>query len=196
MAEDPSSSSAADEKARRVRSLLSSYYGSSSGGGGGGGGGGGPSGAASSAPAIDTATFDPDGYVNRLVKETRLDGLQGKCVEMASEIKSLDSDMQMLVYENYSKFITATDTIRRMKSNVEGMEVRARAGEVMGTENRERRDGEGWASFPYFHFCFLTCAAWLLVLLFLKPPPDPVVIVRVRVCVCVCVRVCVHPSPE
>ena len=45
---------------------------------------------------------------------------------MASEIKSLDSDMQMLVYENYSKFITATDTIRRMKSNVEGMEVRMR----------------------------------------------------------------------
>eukprot|EP00959_Pyramimonas_sp_CCMP1952_P252352 5272539-Pyramimonas_sp.AAC.1 len=40
---------------------------------------------------------------------------------MAQEIKSLDSDMQMLVYENYSKFITATDTIRRMKSNVEGM---------------------------------------------------------------------------
>ena len=28
---------------------------------------------------------------------------------------------QMLVYENYSKFITATDTIRRMKGNVESM---------------------------------------------------------------------------
>ena len=27
----------------------------------------------------------------------------------------------MLVYENYSKFITATDTIRRMKGNVESM---------------------------------------------------------------------------
>jgi hypothetical protein len=27
----------------------------------------------------------------------------------------------MLVYENYSKFITATDTIRRMKDNVEEM---------------------------------------------------------------------------
>jgi hypothetical protein len=29
--------------------------------------------------------------------------------------------LQMLVYENYSKFITATDTIRRMKDNVEEM---------------------------------------------------------------------------
>jgi len=27
----------------------------------------------------------------------------------------------MLVYENYSKFITATDTIRRMRGNVEAM---------------------------------------------------------------------------
>lgn len=47
------------------------------------------------------------------VKGTRLDGLQSKYTEMVQEIKSLDSDMQMLVYENYSKFITATDTIRR-----------------------------------------------------------------------------------
>ena len=27
----------------------------------------------------------------------------------------------MLVYENYSKFISATDTIRKMKHNVHGM---------------------------------------------------------------------------
>lgn len=30
--------------------------------------------------------------------------------------------MKTLVYENYSKFISATDTIRKMKSNVENME--------------------------------------------------------------------------
>ena len=29
---------------------------------------------------------------------------------------------QMLVYENYNKFISATDTIRSMKVNVEGMD--------------------------------------------------------------------------
>lgn len=37
-------------------------------------------------------------------------------------MKKLDSDMQMLVYENYNKFISATDTIRKMAQNVEGME--------------------------------------------------------------------------
>ena len=31
-----------------------------------------------------------------------------------SEIKSLDSDMQTLVYENYNKFISATDTIKKV----------------------------------------------------------------------------------
>lgn len=29
----------------------------------------------------------------------------------------------MLVYENYNKFISATDMIRQMKTNVESMEV-------------------------------------------------------------------------
>lgn len=44
--------------------------------------------------------------------------------QLATEIRSLDGDMQMLVYENYSKFISATDTIRMMKANVEDMESR------------------------------------------------------------------------
>jgi hypothetical protein len=38
------------------------------------------------------------------------------------EVKALDSDMQMLVYENYNKFISATETIKRMKNNVEVMD--------------------------------------------------------------------------
>ena len=41
---------------------------------------------------------------------------------LESEMKQLDSDMKTLVYENYAKFITATDTIRTMKTNVGTME--------------------------------------------------------------------------
>ncbi|XAR49667.1 hypothetical protein NMG60_11032933 [Bertholletia excelsa] len=41
---------------------------------------------------------------------------------MAAEIKNLDTDLQMLVYENYNKFISATETIKRMKNNIVGME--------------------------------------------------------------------------
>lgn len=43
---------------------------------------------------------------------------------LQTEIASLDSDMQLLVYENYSKFITATDTVKAMKCNVERMDSR------------------------------------------------------------------------
>lgn len=41
---------------------------------------------------------------------------------MIHEVRTLDSDMQMLVYENYNKFISATETITRMKTNVEAMD--------------------------------------------------------------------------
>lgn len=121
-------SATADDKARRVRDLLSSYYGnqpaSSSGTGtpeavtpsrkGGFGG--------SRGSGLDSAAFDADRYLSQLLRSTRLDGLLSKHVEMSTEIKVLDSDMQMLVYENYNKFISATDTIRSMKSNVDGMD--------------------------------------------------------------------------
>ncbi|KAI9481451.1 MAG: exocyst complex component Sec5-domain-containing protein [Benjaminiella poitrasii] len=41
---------------------------------------------------------------------------------LVGEIREIDGDMKTLVYENYNKFISATDTIRKMKSNVENME--------------------------------------------------------------------------
>ena len=37
-------------------------------------------------------------------------------------LQSLDGEMQSLVYDNYNKFISATETIRKMKSQVETME--------------------------------------------------------------------------
>lgn len=107
-----------DEKAKRVKNLLSMYYAQDSQPGAGGGGG------ERKVTAIDSAAFDAEAFVSNLVKTSRLDALQGKYTSMTSEIRHLDSDMQMLVYENYSKFITATDTIRRMKANVEEMEGR------------------------------------------------------------------------
>ena len=42
--------------------------------------------------------------------------------DLVREIQSLDSEMQTLVYENYNKFILATDTIRQMKSDFKVME--------------------------------------------------------------------------
>jgi hypothetical protein len=42
---------------------------------------------------------------------------------MFGDVKSLDSEQQMLVYENYNKFISATDTISDMKTHLNSMNV-------------------------------------------------------------------------
>eukprot|EP00210_Caulerpa_lentillifera_P006573 g6278.t1 len=122
-----------DVKARRVKQLLASYYGTdqhhdnevtsqpSTGYG--------PDDVSSVASAtgtpkfttIDSPAFNAESYVSTMIRTARVDTLMKKHAEMVREIHSLDGDMQMLVYENYNKFISATDTIRSMKSNVDGM---------------------------------------------------------------------------
>eukprot|EP00736_Rhodelphis_marinus_P010941 Rmarinus@m.17249 len=71
---------------------------------------------------IDTHGFDPKDFVDTILKKYNLPALLEKKSQLSNEVKTLDSDMQMLVYENYNKFISATDTIRSMKTSVEGME--------------------------------------------------------------------------
>ncbi|GFZ13797.1 Vps51/Vps67 family (components of vesicular transport) protein [Actinidia rufa] len=107
-----------DDKAKRMRDLLSSFYSAdpppSM-----------PANASSKYATLDTintTSFDADQYMNLLVQKSNLEGLLQRHVEMAAEIKNLDTDLQMLVYENYNKFISATETIKRMKNNIVGME--------------------------------------------------------------------------
>ena len=106
-----------DERAKRVRSLLSSYYGQSNS----------DSGLPSShskqqLPPIDTHDFDADAWVSDTLANTPLDQLQTKCISMRYEAKTLDGDAQMLVYENYAKFISATDIVSDVGKNVAVME--------------------------------------------------------------------------
>ena len=65
---------------------------------------------------INGPAFAPDVYLNKLLKERSLTELMDKETEMVRHIKALDSDMQTLVYENYNKFISATDTIRKVSN--------------------------------------------------------------------------------
>ncbi|CAE6141307.1 unnamed protein product [Arabidopsis arenosa] len=105
-----------DEKAKRMRDLLSSFYApdpsiSTS-----------NSSISASFDNINSTSFDADQYMDLMIKKSNLEVLLQRHVQMAAEIKNLDTDLQMLVYENYNKFISATDTIKRMKSNIFGME--------------------------------------------------------------------------
>ena len=71
---------------------------------------------------IDAPGFDAAKYAAELVQTMPLRQLLSRKSQLESEMKQLDSDMKTLVYENYAKFITATDTIRTMKTNVSMME--------------------------------------------------------------------------
>ncbi|KAL4660008.1 hypothetical protein GN956_G260 [Arapaima gigas] len=71
---------------------------------------------------INGPHFDPELYLNKLRKECSLTELMDQESCMVKQIRSLDSDMQTLVYENYNKFISATDTIRKMKNDFKKME--------------------------------------------------------------------------
>ncbi|KAJ8316807.1 hypothetical protein KUTeg_004711 [Tegillarca granosa] len=71
---------------------------------------------------INGAHFRPDMYLGKLIKEKSLTELMDEESKTVTQIRALDSDMQTLVYENYNKFISATDTIRKMKNDFKKME--------------------------------------------------------------------------
>ena len=73
---------------------------------------------------LDSSAFDVDRWVKRALKKQQLSALLRKDAELTSEIRSIDSDMKMLVHENYNKFITASGTIKKMSADVEGMETK------------------------------------------------------------------------
>lgn len=80
---------------------------------------------------LNSPHFKVDKYVAEKLKSTTFQQLLDRDEELVREIKTLDSDVQLLVYENYQKFIGATDTMRSMKDKLFQME-----GEVSGLEAR------------------------------------------------------------
>ena len=56
------------------------------------------------------------------MNEASLAQLMAQEGEIVRQIQGLDSDMQTLVYENYNKFISATETIRKMRVDFRSME--------------------------------------------------------------------------
>jgi hypothetical protein len=71
---------------------------------------------------IDKAGFQPPVFMEKILKECSLNELYKKEERMKREIQELDSNMQYLVYENHSKFIKASETIREMKDDFQRLE--------------------------------------------------------------------------
>ncbi|KAI4461291.1 hypothetical protein MML48_5g00007952 [Holotrichia oblita] len=71
---------------------------------------------------INGLNFNPNMYLEKLFKECSLRQIMDHEAEVVKDTQTLHSDMQTLVYENYNKFISATDTIRKMKTDFKKME--------------------------------------------------------------------------
>ncbi|KAF7995252.1 hypothetical protein HCN44_004724 [Aphidius gifuensis] len=71
---------------------------------------------------MNGANFNPEMYLQKLTKDFRLKQIMDHEEEIRKSTQTLHSEMQTLVYENYNKFIAATDTIRKMKCDFKQME--------------------------------------------------------------------------
>ncbi len=68
---------------------------------------------------IDKPDFDPATYVSTLLSKESIDGVLRVEAGLVSEIRSLDGEKKALVYDNYSKLIAATDTIKNMREKMD-----------------------------------------------------------------------------
>jgi vacuolar protein sorting-associated protein 51 len=67
---------------------------------------------------LDSPSFDVEAHTRRHVWTSSVHTLLETEEQLALQVRTLDSTMQTLVYENYSKFIDATDAIRSIGVNV------------------------------------------------------------------------------
>ncbi|KAF2025552.1 hypothetical protein EK21DRAFT_76107 [Setomelanomma holmii] len=68
---------------------------------------------------LDAADFNAEAYVDSLLTKEGLQGVLKVEADLISQIRNLDSDRKSLVYDNYSKLLSATSTIRRMRGNMD-----------------------------------------------------------------------------
>lgn len=68
---------------------------------------------------FDKADFDTPAYISGLLAKESIDGVLKVEAGLISEIRSLDGEKKALVYDNYSKLIAATDTIKSMREKMD-----------------------------------------------------------------------------
>ncbi|KAI8802104.1 Vps51/Vps67-domain-containing protein, partial [Cladochytrium replicatum] len=114
----PSSSGTLNSQPRKARTLLQAYY-----------LGNNDQGQKETPKAkadpldLDSHALNPELYVNKSLNEDTLAELIAKDNDLVSDIRDLDGEMKTLVYENYNRFISATDSIRKMRESVTNMEL-------------------------------------------------------------------------
>lgn len=71
---------------------------------------------------IDSAAFNCQVYLKEFVRDRTLVQVIEKNNELFTESKALDNDQQTLVYENYSKFMAASDTLSELHKQMSALD--------------------------------------------------------------------------
>lgn len=75
---------------------------------------------------LDSTEFSPARYCAALLNSASLTQLLEQSTTILSQKRQLDSEMHMLVYENYARFLRATDMIQSMRASIETMQTQVR----------------------------------------------------------------------
>ncbi|OAA54545.1 Vps51/Vps67 [Niveomyces insectorum RCEF 264] len=68
---------------------------------------------------MDASGFDADAYVRHTLETSSLAELLRIYTRVLGETRALDAEKKGLVYDNYSRLITATETIRKMRATMD-----------------------------------------------------------------------------
>jgi hypothetical protein len=68
---------------------------------------------------MDRAGFDAAAYIKQVLETQSLGELLRTYNGVLGDIRALDAERKALVYDNYSKLIAATETIRKMRTNMD-----------------------------------------------------------------------------
>ncbi|RDW67812.1 hypothetical protein BP6252_09208 [Coleophoma cylindrospora] len=68
---------------------------------------------------LDAADFNAEEYVKHALQSQSLSELLRTYNGVLTDIRALDAEKKALVYDNYSKLIAATETIRKMRMNMD-----------------------------------------------------------------------------
>lgn len=80
---------------------------------------------------LDSPTFDPAAFISTTLATSSLADLLRVYARVLGEIRALDAEKKALVYDNYSKLISATETIRRMRTTMDPLSPMAGALDVV-----------------------------------------------------------------
>ncbi|CAK7201912.1 hypothetical protein SEUCBS139899_004627 [Sporothrix eucalyptigena] len=71
------------------------------------------------ASVMDAPDFDAEAFVQKTLQDNSLEGLLRIYTRVLGETRALDAEKKSLVYDNYSRLITATETIRKMRATMD-----------------------------------------------------------------------------